>query len=530
MVADPVHHADCDPDVAWTTGNAAEAFPGVFTPLCWTFVGAPVDHALRAAFCEIGVFTPDEVRTPERIEDQSWTIFHGRAAGNMDTFRKLADLTPGTSATAVEQQLFGYVRPGVVDNNTMRRYPAILLKAPRAIATLRKRHDRYFAELRTWRLQQLPTVDGLDAAGCRRLLADCRERFEKIMTLHFLATFVGSGVADRLTESVTAAGDPGLVGRLLSGIGSDENDVADDLWELAHGGLDMATFLDRHGYHGPNEGQLDSPSWRERPEALDTRLAEFRAMGADSPRAPRHRSAAQAQVRADAQRELAASMPAMKARIVSRLVPIAARFLVLREQGKAGYLMTFDVARSAARRLGGFLCDDGVLAAPDDVFFLTWDELSAPPTDTRDLVAQRRKRHAERIPLRLPEAWTGVPEPIAVQTSTGARAAVGVQVTGIGACGGVIEGRARVVRDPLDIDLDEGDILVCEATDPSWISLFMVAAGVVTDLGGMLSHGAIVAREMGIPCVCNTKTASTTITDGQRIRLDGARGLVETLD
>ena len=97
------------------------------------------------------------------------------------------------------------------------------------------------------------------------------------------------------------------------------------------------------------------------------------------------------------------------------------------------------------------------------------------------------------------------------------------------ASGGVVEGRARVVTDPGTVELDDGDILVCEATDPSWVGLFMVAGGVVTDLGGLLSHGAIVAREMGIPCVVGTKTVTQTITDGQPIRVNGDTGLVEVL-
>ena len=92
-----------------------------------------------------------------------------------------------------------------------------------------------------------------------------------------------------------------------------------------------------------------------------------------------------------------------------------------------------------------------------------------------------------------------------------------------------MEGRARVVRDPGATDLDDGDILVCEATDPGWVSLFLVAGGVVTDLGGMLSHGAIVAREMGLPAVVGTTGATATILDGQRIRVDGTAGVVEVL-
>jgi pyruvate,water dikinase len=102
-------------------------------------------------------------------------------------------------------------------------------------------------------------------------------------------------------------------------------------------------------------------------------------------------------------------------------------------------------------------------------------------------------------------------------------------LTGVAASGGVVQGRARVVRDPSEVELDDGDILVCETTDPSWISLFMVAGAVVTDHGGMLSHGPIVAREIGIPCVCGTETGSHRIPDGVQLRVDGNKGTVEIL-
>jgi phosphohistidine swiveling domain-containing protein len=527
---DPVDQSHCDPKVAWTSGNVAEAFPGVCSPLGFTFMHGPVELALRSAFRDIGVFTKAQVTVPPRIEEQFWTVFAGRAAANMDQFRALADITPGTSATAVERQLFGYVRPETVDNNSFRRYPVIALKAPRVVATLRKAHDSYFAELRQWRNASLAGSPVLDRRGAMRLLADARERFREIMRLHLLATFVGNGFVDKVAAAAAKRGEAGLEAKLLSGVGSDENEVANDMWELAQGRLELSTFLDRHGYHGPNEGQLDSASWREDPGLLSIRLQSLRAMGDDSPRAPVHRTAAQRAERERAQQRLASSLPWLRRGSFRRLVRMAARYVALREQGKAGFLMTFDVARAAARRIGAILVDDGVLSETRDVFFLTYAELTGTaPTNAAELVATRRARHLARLGQRLPDSWTGVPEPIVVG-GPGADAPAGNTIAGVGACSGVVEGRARVVTNPESTDLDEGDLLVCEATDPGWISLFVVAGGVVTDLGGMLSHGAIVAREMGIPCVVGTKTASRTIRDGQRIRIDGNRGIVALLD
>ncbi|TVT52548.1 phosphoenolpyruvate carboxykinase [Amycolatopsis rhizosphaerae] len=528
---DPLDNSVCDPDVAWTTGNVAEAFPGVSTALGFTFIHLPMERAFRHMFLSLGVFTKADLPVPERIEDQFWTAFAGRAAANISMFRKVARVTPGTSATAIEQQLFGYVRPGTVDDNSARRYPVIMVKAPKTVIRLPKRHDAMFAELRRWRLETLPKIGGLDAQGCLAVLADARDRFHEIMVLHLVVAFVSSGLADQLSAMVTDANLPGLEARLLSGVGSDENEVALDLWRLARQEIDLATFLDRHGYHGPNEGQLHSVTWREDPGPILARLGDYRDIPADSPRAPANRSAEQARLRQEAAAELAATVSPLKRLAIGKLTGLAARFLALREQGKAGYLLTFDVAKAAARRLGALLVDRDVLDDPSDVFHLTYDDLAGGVgSDRRALVKHRLAQYEERCRYQLPQAWEGIPELIPVAADAETDAPAGTQVTGVAASGGVAEGRARVVRDPATVELEDGDILVCETTDPSWVPLFLVAAAVVTDYGGMLSHGPIVARELGLPCVCGTETGSARIRDGQRIRVDGDRGIVEVLE
>lgn len=543
-LADTLDHPNCDPAVTWTTGNVAEAFPGVFTSFGFTFMHEPLELAFRVMFVQFGVFDRAELQVPARIEDQFWTVFAGRAAANIATMRRVANVMPGTSATAVEEQLFGYVRPGTVDQNSFRRYPAILVKAPRAVLTVPKRHDALFERLRQWRLGQLPRIPELDQDGCLDVLVDARARFQEIMREHLIVTFVGSALADRLTAMVKRADLAGLEARLLSGVGSDEGKIAQDLWLLAHDELDLGTFLDAHGYHGQNEGQLSGVSWREDPGPILARLDDYRAIPADSPRTPHRRVAEQAEVRRQAAAELAARTSPLGRLAIGRLVSLTARFLSLREQGKAGYLLTFDVARAAVRRLGEQLVARGILDDPDDVFHLSYDELRAKPTQPlQDIVAARRARYTQRLGQRLPQAWEGLPEvrevtevPPDTAPSSGPGLGVtglggpGLVVTGVAASGGVIEGRARVVRDPATTDLDDGDVLVCETTDPSWVSLFLVAGAVVTDFGGMLSHGPIVARELGIPCVCGTEDGSRRIRDGQRLRVDGDRGVVEVLD
>lgn len=522
---------DTQPDVTWTTGNVAEAFPGVFTTFGMSFVFAPMELAFRKMFCGLGVYPPSEVKVPENVEDCFWTVFSGWGAGNIDKFAEIANVMPGTSASAVEQQLFGYVRPGTVDANTVRRYPQIIGKAPRWIATTPRKHDAMFADLRRWRIAQLPRIGNLDEHGCLAVLADARRRFGDMMSIHMGVAMISSSIAEKVTAAAVAVDLADLEASLLSGVGSDENEVAAHLWDLAHGSMTLDQFTNMHGYHGPNEGQLSGVTWRENPAPVLARLNDYRTISADNPRAPRLRSAAQAEMRKRAVAELLAATPRHKRAAVAGTVKLAARFLALREQGKAGYLIAFDVARAAARQLGGHLVARGIVDDAEDVFHLGYDALVAGITgDQRAVVSARLDQYRERQLLRLPKSWSGTPGITKAGESAGDVLAAGVLITGVAASGGVVEGRARVVRDPGDTELDDGDILVCETTDPSWVSLFMVAGGVVTDHGGLLSHGPIVARELGIPCVCGTETGSYRIADGMRLRVDGDRGTVELID
>ncbi|MGH9039084.1 MAG: PEP-utilizing enzyme, partial [Acidimicrobiia bacterium] len=123
--------------------------------------------------------------------------------------------------------------------------------------------------------------------------------------------------------------------------------------------------------------------------------------------------------------------------------------------------------------------------------------------------------------------WEGMPDPIPLET--GAIADDVSEVTGVAVSPGIVEGRVRVVLDP-NRPLEPGEILVCETTDPSWTSMFLVAAGLVIDIGGALSHGAIVARELGVPCVINTRVGTRTLRTGDLVRVDGTAGRVTILE
>ncbi len=397
------------------------------------------------------------------------------------------------------------------------------------MATLPRRHDSMVVGLRSWRLAALARLDGLDRAGTLELLADARQRFEDMMILHLIVALASSGLAERVTAMLGRLGLAELEAPVLSGVGAVENQVAADLWALAHDRITLRDFTDRHGYHGRDEGQLSGVSWREDPSPVLARLDDYRTIEADNPRAPHRRSAQQMAARRQAMARAKAAAPALQRPVLDLAIRAAVRFLVLRQQGKAGYLMTFDVARACARRLGADLVAAGSLEQPDDVFHLSYAALRSGRLD-REIgeIATRRAQFVERQSHRLPHAWSGRPQITTVAQHDSAAGDVS-SLKGVAASPGVVTGRARVVHDPSTTELDEGDILVCETTDPSWVALFLVAAAVVTDHGGMLSHGPIVARELGIPCVCGTEIGSRRIRDGQMIRVDGDAGVVEIM-
>ncbi len=201
--------------------------------------------------------------------------------------------------------------------------------------------------------------------------------------------------------------------------------------------------------------------------------------------------------------------------------------------------------RLAAVAIGRKLVEAGALDAPDDVVYLRYNELrllTASPDafDARTLVSDRRDEREQQAVVRPPQwigtateealafpYWTlwGFPEkfhrPPAEKVD---------EVHGLGASPGVVEGVARNVSSLDEFDeVQQGEILVCQMTNPAWVVLFTKIAGLVTDAGGVAAHPAVVAREFGIPAVVGTSVATDRISSGDRVRVNGTSGVVEVL-
>jgi phosphohistidine swiveling domain-containing protein len=211
---------------------------------------------------------------------------------------------------------------------------------------------------------------------------------------------------------------------------------------------------------------------------------------------------------------------------------------------------TYARMRLVLMGVGKKIVELGGLDKPDDIMFLKYDELrklsaSLTAFDAKSIVKARRKAREDAFAIR-PRLWAGTITdwsmygepykqvlwdwPDIYERSKTAAALPSGSVKGLGASSGVYEGTARVVESAEQFDqVKKGEVLVCKMTSPAWVVLFTKIGGLVTDSGGALSHPAVVSREFGIPAVVGTRTATQAIKTGQRVRLNGASGLVEIL-
>ena len=526
-MADPTHWIATDPDVLWSPGNVSEAIPGVSTALNWSFIDDAIELAARRAFYSMGVLRRDEIRLNDTAEERFMVCFYGRTTANIEAMRLIGDRMPGATANGIEEQLFGVVRPEAVNDGTLARVPAVVARMPRAALRLRSTQSRFRVELvEWWRANVIDPPYGVGAG--QSLLKDARERYSRAFELGTLTSMLSQALYDQIEALAQVAGVDGIQQRLVTGYaGMLETALLTDLWATAHGELDLDAMLLRHGYHGPDEGQMASLVWREAPApllALIDRYAE-RDPGAH----PAHAEKRQRAVRAEAEAELLAALPRLR-RPGARLILRMARGLIPnREVGKANYTQALDGARIAARLIGGELAGAELLADPEDVFHLTYDEVVAGDhRGLRTAIEERRATREDYLTTDLPAKWTGPPERIPIDNEDGPR--LGGTVEGEGVGGGSVVGRVRVVTDPAEEELLEGEILVCRSTDPGWVPLFHLAGGIAVDMGGQMSHGAIVARELGLPCVTTTVDGTRRLRTGDLVRLDGDAGVIEPVD
>ncbi|HEX5740968.1 MAG TPA: PEP/pyruvate-binding domain-containing protein, partial [Pilimelia sp.] len=294
--------------------------------------------------------------------------------------------------------------------------------------------------------------------------------------------------------------------------------------------IGLAAFLDAYGHRGAAEVDIGVPRWAEDPAPVFAAIANYLRVD-DPAQAPDRRfarAAAAAEAALDDLVARARRRRPLRGRLAGFLLRRARSLAGLREVGKFAGLYPLRTMRQQFLLIGAELTAAGVLDAPADIAFLTWDEVGSAVhdgVDHRATVAARRsvyRRELRRraVPVALLSDGTDVEAVLPVQP------AAEDALAGVGASAGRATGPARVVHDPATARVEPGEILVAATTDPGWTPLFLTAAALVTETGAVMAHGPTVAREYGIPAVICVPGATRRIRTGQVVTVDGAAGTV----
>jgi phosphoenolpyruvate synthase/pyruvate phosphate dikinase len=295
----------------------------------------------------------------------------------------------------------------------------------------------------------------------------------------------------------------------------------------------IAAYLDEYGMRCVGEIDITKPRWSERPTALlPTILGNVKNF---EPGAHRRRLQQGRQEAQNKEQELLARLRLLpggegKAATAKQMIDRVRTFIGYREYPKYGMVSRYFVYKQALLAEAERLAQAHVLREKEDIFYLTLQELHDVVRAKRvdgPLIRQRKDAFRSYQALTPPRVLTSDGEVIA---GTYRREHLpGGALAGLPVSAGTVEGRARVILDMAQADLEEGDNLVTAYTDPSWTPLFVAIKGLVTEVGGLMTHGAVIAREYGLTAVVGVEQATRLIRDGQRIRVNGTDGYVEIL-
>jgi pyruvate,water dikinase len=293
----------------------------------------------------------------------------------------------------------------------------------------------------------------------------------------------------------------------------------------------IRAWLEKYGMRGAGEIDITSPRWSERPTTLVPMiLGNVRNFepGASARRFEQGRHRAWKKEQELLERVRALPDGEQKVSEAKRMIDRVRTFIGYREYPKYGMISRYFIYKQALLEEAERLVQAHVLREKDDIFYLRFEELQDVVRTNQlndQLIRQRKDAFRSYQALTPPRVFTSDGEAIAGayrRDNVPAGALVGLPVSA-----GTVEGRARVILDVAEADLEADDILVTAFTDPSWTPLFVGIKGLVTEVGGQMTHGAVIAREYGLAAVVGVEHATVLIRDGQRIRVHGTDGYVE---
>jgi phosphohistidine swiveling domain-containing protein len=498
----------------------------VVTPLMWSLYEYIWDRALKGFLKDLWLF-PGGFRAAR--------VFYGRPYWNLTAVKRCARKLPGFVESEFDRDIGVPPR----DSGSGARTPASLWNVLKALPTVvaaawvLRKQERWDRELLRagWPRQFRTDLGRLDNRSLLRAFRQLVEGAYRTTEENYFRTIFCVSVT-KLDFMAAMEDVPVSYPVLVGGLDSLEHfECAQDLWELANGaprgrsspgeGRRRASedFLARYGYHSRRELDLRVPRWREEP-AFVAELARKMA-GAESPAEANRRQRRQYDAELERARRL---LSPRRWKRFEKLLLRLRKYLWLREQMRDLSTRVYAHIRQFVLEIGRRAADARHLRSSDDIFYLTFPEIYRALEAPRDAVVGGRRDYERmyrnfRVPNEVGGGFALTPvEP------------TGRRLNGIGCSTGVVSGRVRIVPTLADADkFQRGDILVCPFTDPGWTPLLNLAAGVITENGGLLSHAAVICREYAIPAVLNVAGATRVLRDNQRVRIDGGQGHVDIL-
>lgn len=539
----------------FTTYNISEVLPGATSPLTWSVAGQGLDRAMLELFVGYGV---------PRSELESMPMvatFSGRPFLNMRPMYALGRYVAGASKEGADYSVAGHVLPDVPIDPPAPGFVR-LRKGIGYFRKLLRAGENFAAFARATAGQEIPrsddprvlyehlgrAVEGITAGMLIHLQTSSLSGAMHAVLLNVLssgkpATSEHHSIASALLASLAVSGAektslalPQAFERLATTIAEDTATAAhfrtlpleEALSFLQTGAPEkiraaFRSFLADHGHRCVLEIELHQADWEEDPRPLLLSLQRVVA----GPRRTEPKRGGDADA-------ILGAMPALKRLAVTKLMQKNREGVVLRERSKSHLIRMIRKLRRAYLAFAELLVAAGTLPDKDLLFFMTHSELGRlvqakdPALIRRAL--HRRRLHPQRMAIEFPNVSVGKPVPLTPDAGA-ATDAKGEVLHGTPVSRGVVVGRARVARTLAEADgIEPGEILVVAYTDVGWAPYFIHAAALATEIGGTLSHGAVVAREYGLPAVVNLPGITRRFRTGDLLRLDGTTGEVRKLD
>ena len=556
----------------WDNSNIVESYPGLTLPLTFSFVRSAYEHTFRNAALGF-LLDKRAIRPAAGIFPEMIGLIEGRVYYNLLNWYAMLSYLPGFERhRRAWDEMIGIAHRVEFPKRRLagvNRVWAGGVAVWRLLSNARtgRIFFRHFDAL--WREFRARDFSGDDEERLRALygeLAVRTRRFWYLTLYNDFCAMTGYEWLCRLCAHPRLAAEPNLHNDLLCGETGVESvaplrsllglaqRVAGDaraaelfrseddraVWDALHADpahADLAAALDRHveefGDRGLEELKLETPSLRERPEVAIRLIRGYAKGGLSVEAMERREQAVRRRAEAFARRNLGGPLR----RAAFAWVLGSARLAIAnRENMRLARARLFDVVKRLLRRLAERLVARGLIDRPDDLHYLTIEEVfdaasaAGQAPDLRARVAARRAEYAGFARRSPPERIvTGGPaEPEAPGPAARMAAAPGAErvLRGIGCSSGRAEATARVVADPRRPLPPADHILVARSTDPGWLFLMIASKGIVVEKGSVLSHTAIMGRELGIPTVVGVRDATTHIADGDHIAIDGSTGEV----